>query len=102
MRMTQTERFGIDSTDKHQHAMDSDVILAYYREKALGEWIKKATDEEIMQYIITRNRMSLDRIEYNTSPKTQFKGGIVQNIVGNVITDGTIYLLSNLIKKKLL
>lgn len=71
--------------------MDSGGLLELYRRKLL---LEKLSDEDIKALLEIKDREVLNKIDRQTSTTS----GVVQNIIGNVITDGSIFLLKKLFK----
>jgi hypothetical protein len=71
--------------------MGSGGLLELYRRKLL---LEKLSDEDIKALLESKDREVLNKIDRQTSTTS----GVVQNIIGNVITDGSIFLLKKLFK----
>jgi hypothetical protein len=66
-------------------------LLELYRKKLLLELL---SDDDIKALIESKDSRLLQKIDRQTSTSS----GIYQNIIGNVITDGSIFLLKKLFK----
>ena len=66
-------------------------LLELYRKKLLLELL---SDDDIKALIESKDSRLLQKIDRQTSTSS----GIYQNIFGNVITDGSIFLLKKLFK----
>lgn len=71
--------------------MGSGGLLELYRRKLL---LEKLSDEDIKTLLESKDREVMNKIDRQTSTSS----GIYQNIIGNVITDGSIFLLKKLFK----
>jgi hypothetical protein len=71
--------------------MGSGGLLELYRRKLL---LEKLSDEDIKALLESKDREVLNKIDRQTSTTS----GVVQNIIGNIITDGSIFLLKKLFK----
>lgn len=72
--------------------MGADGLLELYRRKLL---LEKLTDEDLKAIVDSRDKFLLQKIDRQTSASS----GVFQNIIGNVITDGAIFLLRSLFKR---
>lgn len=66
-------------------------LLDLYRKKLLLDLL---SDDDIKALIESKDSRLLQKIDRQTSTSS----GIYQNIIGNVITDGSIFLLKKLFK----
>ena len=66
-------------------------LYEYARRKML---LESLTDEDLKAIRDSQVESLLKKIDRQTSARS----GIIQNIIGNVITDGSIYLLRRIIK----
>lgn len=66
-------------------------LLELYRKKLLFDLL---SDDDIKALIESKDSRLLQKIDRQTSTSS----GIYQNIIGNVITDGSIFLLKKLFK----
>lgn len=66
-------------------------LYEYARRKLL---LESLTDEDLKAIRDSQDKSLLKKIDRQTSSRS----GIVQNIIGNVITDGTIYILRRFLK----
>lgn len=66
-------------------------LLKLYRKKLLLDLL---SDDDIKALIESKDSRLLQKIDRQTSTSS----GIYQNIIGNVITDGSIFLLKKLFK----
>lgn len=66
-------------------------LYEYARRKLL---LESLTDEDLKAIRDSQDKSLLKKIDRQTSSSS----GIVQNIIGNVITDGTIYILRRFLK----
>lgn len=66
-------------------------LYEYARRKIL---LENLTDEDLKAIRDSQDKSLLKKIDRQTSSRS----GIVQNIIGNVITDGSIYLLRRIFK----
>lgn len=66
-------------------------LYEYARRKML---LESLTDEDLKAIRDSQDKSMLKKIDRQTSTRS----GIVQNIIGNVITDGSIYLLRRIFK----
>lgn len=66
-------------------------LLELYRKKLLLDLL---SDDDIKALIESKDSRLLQKIDRQTSTSS----GIYQNIIGNVITDGSIFLLKKLFK----
>lgn len=67
-------------------------LLELYRRKLL---LEKLTDDDLKAIIDSRDKALLQKIDRQTSTSS----GVFQNVIGNVITDGAIFLLKSLLKR---
>ena len=66
-------------------------LYEYARRKML---LESLTDEDLKAIRDSQDKSLLKKIDRQTSTRS----GIIQNIIGNVITDGSIYLLRRIFK----
>ena len=66
-------------------------LLELYRKKLLLDLL---SDNDIKAFIESKDSRLLKKIDRQTSTTS----GIYQNIIGNVITDGSIFLLKKIFK----
>lgn len=66
-------------------------LYEYARRKLL---LESLTDEDLKAIRDSQDKSLLKKIDRQTSSRS----GIVQNIIGNVITDGTIYIIRRFLK----
>lgn len=66
-------------------------LYEYARRKML---LESLTDEDLKAIRDSQVKSLLKKIDRQTSARS----GIIQNIIGNVITDGSIYLLRRIFK----
>ena len=66
-------------------------LYEYARRKLL---LERLTDEDLKAIRDSQDKSLLKKIDRQTSSRS----GIVQNIIGNVITDGTIYIVRRILK----
>lgn len=71
--------------------MGNGGLLKLYRKKLLLDLL---SDDDIKALIESKDSRLLQKIDRQTSTSS----GIYQNIIGNVITDGSIFLLKKLFK----
>lgn len=66
-------------------------LLDLYRKKLLLDML---SNDDIKSLLESKNSQLLQKIDRQTSTSS----GIYQNIIGNVITDGSIFLLKKIFK----
>ena len=66
-------------------------LLKLYRKKLLLDLL---SDDDIKALIESKDSRLLQKIDRQTSTSS----GIYQNIIGNIITDGSIFLLKKIFK----